>query len=77
MQAQAVKEYLTKERRAQRLIGLCHDIQDLCISRAGVMPKGYTLGKWRVITNLSHPGVSDNNGINPVFGSMPYVTVDR
>ena len=76
-QAQAVEDYLTKERRAGRLIGPCRDVEGLHVSRIGVVPKGHTPGKWRVITDLSHPpGASVNDGIDPAVCSLSYVTVD-
>ena len=44
----------------------------------GVVPKGHTLGKWRMITNLSFPdGASVNDGIDPQLCSLQYTTVDR
>ena len=77
-QAQVDKEYLTKERCTKSLIRACHDVQGLHISHVGIVPKGHTPEKWRVITDLSHPpGASVNNGINPAFRSLPYMTVDK
>ena len=41
------------------------------------MPKGHSPGKWRLITDLSHPpGGSVNDGVNPQHCSLSYVTVD-
>ena len=43
----------------------------------GVIPKGHTPGRWRVITDLSHPpGFSVNDGIDPSLCSLAYVSVD-
>lgn len=43
----------------------------------GVIPKGHTPGKWRLITDLSiHYERSVNNGINPALCSLSYVSVD-
>ena len=47
------------------------------VNPVGVIPKGHTPGKWRVITDLSSPaGGSVNDGIDPHACSMTYVTVD-
>ena len=48
------------------------------INRVGIIPKGHTPGKWRLITDLSHPpGASVNDGIDPDLCSLSYVTVDE
>ena len=47
------------------------------IGRFGVIPKGST-GIWRLILDLSSPeGFSVNDGINPDWCSMSYVTVEH
>ena len=47
------------------------------VSRFGVIPKTHQPGKWRLITDLSHPqGHSINNGIPPHLCSLSYVTID-
>ena len=52
-------------------------ILNLQINRMGVVPKGHTLGKWRMITDLSFPdGTSVNDGIDPQLCSHQYTTVD-
>ena len=49
----------------------------LHISRFDVIPKS-TPGKWRLITDLSHPeGGSVNNGIHPSMCTLHYTSVDR
>ena len=75
-QASVVEDYLTKERAAGRLIGPLV-APSLHVNRFGVIPKGHSLGKWRLITDLSHPpGGSVNDGVNPQYCSLSYVTVD-
>ena len=74
--ATIVEEYISKERSAGRLIGPLL-IPNLHISRFGVIPKGHIPGKWRLITDLSHPpGHSVNDGIDSSLCSLSYVTVD-
>ena len=47
-------------------------------SRLGVVPKGHTPGKWRLITDLSFPeDNSVNDGIDPCICSLRYITVDE
>jgi len=44
----------------------------------GVVPKGHTPGRWRLITDLSFPeGASVNDGIDPYLCSLQYTSVDR
>ena len=48
------------------------------ISKFGVIPKGHTLGRWRLITDLSSPKErSVNDGIASALCSLCYVTVDQ
>ena len=43
----------------------------------GVIPKGHTPGKWRLITDLSHPEErSVNDGIQPQLCSLSYTSVE-
>ena len=71
-----VEEYLQKKTSAGRLIGPMPAV-GLHISRFGVIPKGSTPRKWRLITDLSSsPGHSVNNRIDPERCSMSYITVD-
>ena len=47
------------------------------VNRFGVIPKCHQPGKWRLITDLSHPpGASVNDGIEPELCSLTYTSVD-
>ena len=75
-QASVVENYPAKERAAGHLIGPLAT-PSLHVNRFGVIPKGHSPGKWRLITELSHPpGGSVNDGVNPQHCSLSYVTVD-
>ena len=46
-------------------------------NRIGIVPKGHTPGKWRLITDLSFPpGFSVNDDIDPALCSLSYVSID-
>ena len=48
----------------------------LHVSRMGVVPKGHTLGKWRLITDLSFPELGNiNDGIKEALCSLQYTSV--
>ena len=50
----------------------------LHINQFGVIPKGHNTGKWRPITDLSHPpGRSVNDGITSEVCSLSYTTVEQ
>ena len=50
----------------------------LQVNKMGVIPKGHTPGKWRLITDLSSPtGTSMNDGIETEVTSLSYITVDN
>ena len=50
----------------------------LHLNRMGVVPKGHTPGKWRLITDLSFPeGGSVNDGIDPAYCSLQYTSVEK
>ena len=52
-------------------------ITNLHINHMGIIRKGHTPGKWRLITDLSHPeGGSVNDGIQPQLCSLHYTTVE-
>ena len=52
-------------------------IPNLQINCMGVVPKGHTPGKWRMITDLSFPdGASVNDRKDPQLCSLQYTTVD-
>ena len=75
-QEEALQAYFEKEVAAGHLLGPVPR-QSVHISRMGVIPKGHTPGRWRVITDLSHPpGFSVNDGIDPSLCSLAYVSVD-
>ena len=47
------------------------------VSPFGVIPKGHTPGKWRLIVDLSSPsGSSVNDGISSDLCSLSYINVD-
>ena len=76
------QEYLQKEISLERMIGPIPQgaaISSLMhINRFGVIPKSHNTGKWRLITDLSHPaGKSVNDGIDPEFCSLSYISVDH
>ena len=80
---EAVYAYLSKERAAGRLLGpfTAADrvtLPPLHVNRFGVIPKGHNTGRWRLITDLSHPpDVSVNDGIDPELCSLSYISVDH
>ena len=50
----------------------------LHVNRMGVIPKGHTPGKWRLITDLSFPeGASVNDRIDAICCSLQYTSVER
>jgi hypothetical protein len=75
--------WLDKERSVGRLLGpfAPNDLgilPALHVNRFGVIPKGHNTGKWRLITDLSHPpGDSVNSGIDPELCSLSYISVDQ
>jgi hypothetical protein len=74
-----VERYLGEETRAGHILGPFHPgaIPGLHISRVGVIPKGRSTGKWRVITDLSFPGgASVNDGIDPARCTLHYTSVE-
>ena len=72
-----IDEYIIKEKAAGRFVGLLQPAVDIHLSSFGVIPKGHISGKWRLITDLSHPpGLSVNDGIDKEMCSLSYVTVD-
>ena len=73
-----VEEYLATEVEAGRLIGPLppSSVPAAQMSPFGVIPKSQP-GKWRLIVDLSSPeGHSVNEGINPEWCSLSYITVD-
>ena len=48
------------------------------MNKIGIVPKGHTPGKWRLITDLSSPiSASVNDGIEAKLSSLTYITVDN
>ena len=76
---EVVDVYLAGEVQASRIIGpLPPGTTHVQINRLGVIPKGHTPGKWRLITDLSFPeDRSVNDGIDPQICSIRYTTVDK
>ena len=77
---EVVTAYLQKEQSLGRLLGPfppSHLLPPTQLNRFGVIPKGHNTGKWRLITDLSHPPTgSVNGGIEPELCSLSYTTVD-
>ena len=74
-----ISSYLSEEVDGRRMSGpfLPGQITGLHINRMGVVPKGHTPGRWRLITDLSHPeGVSVKNGIEAQLCSLKYTSVE-
>ena len=74
-----ITEYIEREVALGRFLGpFSHPPPNTHLNRFGVIPKGHTPGKWRLITDLSAPrGLSVNDGIAPRLCSLRYVTVDE
>ena len=76
-----VSEYLSNEAELGRMLGPFQpgtlEGPSIQINRMGVIPKGHS-GKWRVISDLSHPpGHSVNDAIDPELCSLTYTTVEK
>ena len=77
-QAEVFAEYLEKEVALGRVIGPFPPGPTWHINRVGVIPKGHTPGKWRMITDLSHPpAASVNDGIDRELCTLSYITVEQ
>ena len=77
---QVVSDYLQEEVEAGRIIGPLKQgsVVELQINPFGVIPKGHTPGKWRLIVDLSSPqGSSINDGILIEACSVTYITCDE
>ena len=80
---EVISTYLEKECSLGRMLGPFPDNPSvsslhLHINRFGVIPKGHSTGKWRLITDLSFPkGRSVNDRIDPSLCSLSYSTVDE
>ena len=78
--AEVVTQYLQEEVSLGRVIGpLPADVASrVHCSPFGVIPKKHAPWKWRLLVDLSSPKkFSINDGINPSWCSLSYVTVDR
>ena len=73
-----ITKYLQEEGEKGRVIGPIEAGKIKQISRFGVIPKGHTPGKWRLIVDLSSPtGHSVNDGIDSDLCSLEYTSVDK
>ena len=76
---EVIDGYISKEVSAGRICGPLSPgvASSLQINRMGVIPKGHTPGKWRLITDLSYPdGRSVNDGIDRQRCSLAYISVE-
>ena len=75
---QPVREYLRTEVEENRIVQVAEGMQEVVISRFGLIPKKGQANKWRLIQDLSYPsGESVNDGIDRDLCSLTYVTVDK
>ena len=78
--ADVVEQYLSKEISAGRISGPfpIGTVRGLQINRMGVIPKGHTPGKWRLITALAFPPLASvNDGIDRELSSLQYTSVEK
>ena len=76
---EVVATYLQEEVALGRVVGPLPvgSIPGVQVSPFGVIPKGHTPGKWRLIVDLSSPsGYSVNDGISSDLCSLSYINVD-
>ena len=76
---EVIQDYLLSECREGRIVGPLplRDFPQVQVSRFGIIPKG-TFGKWRLILDLSsQEGFSVDDGINPNWCSLSYVSVEE
>ena len=76
---EVVTAYLQEEVTLGRVLGPLPtgSVPGVQVSPFGVIPKGHTPGKWRLIVDLSSPtGNSVNDGIAPDSCSLSYISVD-
>ena len=74
-----INSYIRTELQEGRMVGPFPpgSVPGLHIKRMGVVPKGHTPGRWRLITVLSHPeGGSVNDGIKAELCSLRYTSVE-
>lgn len=80
LHANMVDKYLANEVMLGRVAGPFPfpPLPNLHISSFGVIPKRGQPGKWRLIVDLSSPGVcSVNNGIDPQDFTLQYIRLDE
>ena len=78
--AEVVEQYLTDEISAGRVIGpfSFDEVPGIQINRMGVIPKGHTPGRWRLITDLSFPpNACINDGIDSELCFLHYTSVEK
>lgn len=78
--SQIIDDYLQNELHQRNIMGPFppQTANVVHINRFGVIPKKHQPGKWRLITDLSHPeGASVNDAIDPTLCSLKYITVDQ
>ena len=76
----AVIEYVQAERLHGQILGPFSPgaIPGLHVNRMGVIPKGHSPGKWRLIIDLSFPERGNmNSGINAALCSLQYTSVEN
>ena len=74
-----VDSYIRSETQEGRILGPFPPghIQGLHVNRMGVIPKGHTPGRWRLITDLSYlEGNSVNDGIQAEWCSLKYTSTE-
>ena len=79
MNTEVVTAYLQEEVLLGRVVGPLplSSMPNIQISPFGVIPKGHTPGKWRLIVDLSSPdGNSINDSISPELCSLSYISID-
>ena len=77
---EVIDQYIEGERAGDRILGpfVRGAIVGMQANRLGVVPKGHTPGKWRLITDLSFPeGASVNDGIDRGLCSLQYTSVEN
>lgn len=76
---EVVDSYIEEEMLHGRIVGpVPEELRNsIHTSPFGVIPKGHGTGKWRLIVDLSSPrGHSVNDGIDPAWCSLTYISVD-
>ena len=77
--ADIIDSYISEEIAGGRMMGpFPMSVQGIHLNRMGVVPKGHTPGRWRIITDLSFPERSSvNEGIDPTLCSLEYTSVEK